>query len=197
MYLDFIKAKNDYIAASRRAFECGLAAASGGNISVRLPGEEKMIVKPSGITLGQAAEENLIVTDLHGNLLEGSIKPTKETILHGGLYRLLPEIGGIVHVHPVYSIMCANTFDEMPLVTKQMKQIMKVPVPICKIKNNTVDEAGMQMIYDMLKKNDGVCCFLLEEHGVVSFAKNVIDAENNAELVEENAKVFWETACRK
>ena len=52
MYLDFIKAKNDYIAASRRAFECGLAAASGGNISVRLPGEEKMIVKPSGITLG-------------------------------------------------------------------------------------------------------------------------------------------------
>ena len=197
MYLDFIEAKNAYIAASRRAFACGLAAASGGNISVRLPGTEKMIVKPSGITLGEAAEENLIVTDLHGNLLEGNIKPTKETILHGGLYRKLPQIGGIVHAHPLYTIMCANCFDEMPLVTKQMKQIMDRPVPICKIKSNTVDESGMRMIYDMLDQNPGVCCFLLEEHGVVSFAKSVTDAENNAVLVEENARVYWEMMARR
>lgn len=191
MYLDFLKAKNAYIAASRRAFACGLAAASGGNISVRLPEPDRMIVKPSGITLGEAAEENLIITDLHGNLVEGTIKPTKETILHGGLYRFLPDIGGIVHVHPIHSIICANSFDEVPLVTKQMKQIMNVPIPVCKIKNNTVDENGMAMIYDMLERNPGVCCFLLEEHGVVSFAKTVTEAENNAELVEENAKVFW------
>ena len=197
MYLDFIAAKNAYIAASHRAFACGLAAASGGNISVQLPGEDRMIVKPSGITLGEAAEENLIVTDLYGTLVEGGIKPTKETILHGGLYRFLPNIGGIVHVHPVYSIMCANCFDEMPLVTKQMKQIMSVPVPVCKIKNNTVNEQGMQMIYAMLREKPDICCFLLEEHGVVSFAKSVTEAENNAELVEENAKVFWETICRK
>lgn len=196
MYLDFIAAKNAYIAASVRAFDCGLAAASGGNISVRLNEPDRMIVKPSGITLGQAAEENLIVTDLHGNLVEGAIKPTKETILHGGLYRFLPQIGGIVHVHPVYSIMCANTFDEMPLVTKQMKQIMSEPVPICKIKNNTVDQRGMQMIYELLESKPNICCFLLEEHGVVSFAKSVTEAENNAELVEENARVFWEMSCR-
>ncbi len=191
MYLDFLNEKNAYIAASRRAFACGLAAASGGNISVRLPEPDRMIVKPSGITLGEAAEENLIITDLHGNLVEGTIKPTKETILHGGLYRFLPDIGGIVHVHPIYSIICANTFDQVPLVTKQMKQIMNVPIPVCKIKNNTVDDNGMAMIYDMLERNPGVCCFLLEEHGVVSFAKTVTEAENNAELVEENAKVFW------
>lgn len=196
MYLSFLQAKNEYISASRRAFECGLAAASGGNISVRIPGEEKMIVKPSGITLGQAGEENLIITDLFGNLLEGNLKPTKETILHGGLYRHLPRIGGIVHVHPIFSIACANTFDELPLVTKQMKQIMDRPVPVCKIKENSVNEKGMDMIRAMLDRNEGICCFLLEEHGVVSFAKNVTDAENNAELVEENAKVYWQMCLR-
>lgn len=196
MYLDFISAKNDYIAASHRAFACGLAAASGGNISVRLAQADRMIVKPSGITLGQATEENLIVTDLYGNLVEGSLKPTKETILHGGLYRFLPQAGGIVHVHPLYSIMCANCFDEMPLVTKQMKQIMDEPVPILKIKNNTVNDEGMRMIYDLLEKKPKVCCFLLEEHGVVSIAGSVTDAENNAELVEENARVFWEVSRR-
>ena len=196
MYLEFLKAKNQYIEASRRASACGLAAASGGNISVRIPGTDSMIVKPSGITLGQADESNLIVTDLHGVLKEGSLRPTKETILHGGLYRMLPDIGTVVHVHPVYSIMCANVYDELPLVTKQMKQIMDRPVPICKIKNNTVDEGGMNMIRELLESHPGVCGFLLEEHGVVTFAKDAENAVFFAELVEENARVFWETAGR-
>lgn len=196
MYLDFLKAKNDYIAASRRAFQCGLAAASGGNLSVRIPGTELMIVKPSGITLGEADESNLIVTDLYGRLVEGSIKPTKETNLHGGLYRKRPDIGAVVHLHPLYSMMCANCFDEVPLVTKQMKQIMDCPVPVLKIKSNTVNEEGMEMVYRLLEGNPGIQCFLLEEHGVVSIARTMRDAENNAELVEENARVFWETSAR-
>lgn len=191
MYLDFLNSKNAYISASHRAFACGLAAASGGNISVRLAEPDRMIVKPSGITLGEASEENIIVTDLHGHLIEGSIKPTKETILHGGLYRFFPNIGGIVHVHPIYSIICANTFDEIPLVTKQMKQIMCCPIPVVKIKSNTVDQDGMEMIYNVLRREPKTCCFLLEEHGVVCFGKTVADAENYAELVEENSKVFW------
>lgn len=196
MYLEFLKAKNDYIQASRRAFACGLAAASGGNISVRIPGTDRLIVKPSGITLGQADENNLIITDLYGELKEGSLKPTKETLMHCGLYRMLPAVSAVVHVHPVFSIMCANLYDEMPLVTKQMKQIMDGPVPVCKIKNNTVNEEGMEMIRALLDSRPGICCFLLEEHGVVAFGKSAEDAENAAELVEENARVFWETAGR-
>ena len=192
-YLSFLKAKNEYLAASHRAFACGLAAGSGGNVSMRIPDTDRMIVKPSGITLGEASEENLIVTDLEGNLLEGALRPTKETNLHGGLYRALPGIGAVVHVHPVYAIMCANTLSEMPLVTKQMKQIMSRPVPVLKIKTNTVDAVGMEMVFALLREQPDICCFLLEEHGVVSFAKTAADAENNAELVEENARVLWGT----
>ena len=35
---------------------------------------------------------------------------------------------------------------------------------------------------------------LLEEHGLVSFAATMQDAQNNAELIEENARVYWEMA---
>lgn len=194
MYLEFLKAKNDYIAVSRRAYAANLAAASGGNISVRVPGTDLMIIKPSGITFADADESNLILARLDGTLAEGSLRPTKETILHGGIYRQFPSAGAVVHAHPVYSIMCANTFDEVPLVTKQMKQIMDCPVPVCKIKNNTVDEKGMDMIREMLESRPGVRCFLLEEHGVVAFGKDAFDAEYLAELVEENARVYWETS---
>lgn len=196
MFLDFLKAKNDYLNASHRAFACGLAAASGGNISVRIGDTDSLIVKPSGITLGQADEKNLIITDLQGNLTEGSIKPTKETILHCGLYKALPHIRAVVHVHPVYCIMCANTFDEMPLVTKQMKQISSSSIPILKIKTNTVDEDAMRQIVTLLQSRPEIPGFMLEEHGIVTFSKTAEDAENNAELFEENAKVFWEMKKR-
>lgn len=191
MYLDFLQIKNDYIKASKRAFACGLAAATGGNISVRITEEDKMLVKPTGITLGEVSEENLIVTDFWGKLEEGNKKPTKETILHGGLYRNFPEIRGIVHVHPVYSIICANSINALPLVTKQMKQIMDIPVPVCKIKSLTVDEKGMEEIYALMKEYPGLPCFLLEEHGVVAVGKSAEEAEYIAELIEENAKVYW------
>lgn len=193
MYLEFLKAKNDYIAVSRKAYAARLAAASGGNISVRIPSTDLMIIKPSGISFADVDESNLILARLDGTLAEGTMKPTKETILHGGIYSLFPSVGAVVHAHPVYSIMCANTFEEVPLVTKQMKQIMDGPVPVCKIKSNTVDERGMDMIRGMLADRPDVRCFLLEEHGVVAFGKDAADAENLAELVEENARVFWET----
>lgn len=190
MYLEFLERKNDYIKASRRAFQAGLAAGTGGNISVRLPGD-RMLVKPSGITLGEAGEENLIITDFSGNLAEGTLKPTKETLLHGELYRSYPFIGAVVHVHPVCCIAAANRFDSMELVTKQMKQIMDVPVPVCKIKNNTIDAAGMEMIHKIFRDHPKIPCFLLEEHGLVAVGKTAVDACCAAELAEENAKVFW------
>lgn len=188
-YLDFLNAKNDYIKASRRTWNAKLAAATGGNISVRLD-EGTMIVKPSGITLGEASEENLIITDLDGKLLEGKLKPTKETLLHGELYTRYHWIKAIVHVHPIYTMAVANLYDEMPLVTKQMKQITNRPVAICKIKNNTVDRDGMDMIHSIFQQYPDTCCFMLEEHGLVAVGKTAIDACYTAELVEENAKVF-------
>ena len=77
MYLEFLEVKNAYIKASRRAFACGLAAASGGNISARIPGSGYMLIKPSGITLGDADEDNLLITDLEGTVIEGVRKPPR------------------------------------------------------------------------------------------------------------------------
>lgn len=191
MFLEFLKAKNDYIKASKRAEEKGLALATGGNISTRIPGNHGILIKPSGIALGDAEEENFIITDLDGNLLEGNLKPTKETILHGGIYKAMPYVGGIVHVHPIYSILCANCLEELPLVTKQMKQITEEALPVCKIKNNTVDQKGLELILQRLNGIHHPCGVLLEEHGVVAFAKDVMEAEYVAELIEENAKVYW------
>ena len=78
MYREFLKAKNDFLQAAERTYSSGIQTGTGGNLSVRIPGTDLMIVKPSGYSYGQCSEENLTITDFAGNLQEGTCKPTRE-----------------------------------------------------------------------------------------------------------------------
>ena len=48
----FLNAKNDFLAAAKRTYESGIQTGTGGNLSVRIPGGNLMIVKPSGFPMG-------------------------------------------------------------------------------------------------------------------------------------------------
>ena len=86
----FLNAKNDFLAAAKRTYESGIQTGTGGNLSVRIPGENLMIVKPSGFSYGQCTEDNLCITDFDGNVVMGG-KPTRESTLHGNLYKRYPQ----------------------------------------------------------------------------------------------------------
>ena len=73
----FLNAKNDFLAAAKRTYESGIQTGTGGNLSVRIPGENLMIVKPSGFSYGQCTEDNLCITDFDGNVVMGG-KPTTD-----------------------------------------------------------------------------------------------------------------------
>ena len=107
----FLNAKNDFLAAAKRTYESGIQTGTGGNLSVRIPGENLMIVKPSGFSYGQCTEDNLCITDFDGNVVMGG-KPTRESTLHGNLYKRYPQIGGIVHTHSPYAILNSLNFSQ-------------------------------------------------------------------------------------
>ena len=58
-----------------------------------------VVIKSSGVSYDALAIEDLVVVDLKGNVVEGSLRPSSDTPTHLALYRALPEIGGIVHTH--------------------------------------------------------------------------------------------------
>lgn len=66
MYREFLKAKDDFLAAASRTYESRIQTGTGGNLSVRIPGTDLMIVKPSGFSYGQCSEiTDIIFTHLH------------------------------------------------------------------------------------------------------------------------------------
>ena len=98
MYREFLKAKDDFLAAASRTYESRIQTGTGGNLSVRIPGTDLMIVKPSGFSYGQCSEENITITDFQGNLQEGLYKPTRESTLHGNLYAPSENIVSLLSV---------------------------------------------------------------------------------------------------
>src|SRR3954463_5307206 len=68
-----------------------------GNVSARVPGEDLLVIKPSGVRYDEITPETMVVTDLDGELVHGVLSPSSDTAAHAYVYRHLPHVGGVVH----------------------------------------------------------------------------------------------------
>lgn len=197
MYLNFLKCKSDFLAAAKRTYDSGIQTGTGGNLSVRIEGEDLMIVKPSGFTFGECTEDNITITDFDGNLVYGKYKPTQESVLHGNLYRRYPQIGGIVHTHSPYAILASLYYESIDLVTMHSSLKLKVPISVADVKTQAVTEGELPKVFKFLDEKPDLLTFLLRGHGIVSVNKTAVKAGQVAELVEETSQIFWESEKMK
>jgi len=188
----FIRCVEDFIGAAQRTYKSGIQTGTGGNLSVRIPGHDLMIVKPSGFTYGQCSMDNLTVTDFDGNLVFGQFKPTQESTLHGNLYKRYPETGGIVHTHSPYAILNSLHYRQVDLVTMHSELKMKVPIPVVDVLTQAVTADELPKIFHHLDENPVLSAFLLKGHGIVAMDTSAVKAGQIAELVEETSMINWE-----
>lgn len=192
MYREFLKAKDDFLSAASRTYQSGIQTGTGGNLSVRIPGTDLMIVKPSGFSYGQCTEENITITDFGGNLQEGRYKPTRESTLHGSLYARYPRIGGIVHTHSPYSILISLNDRQLELVTLHSQLKLKQPVKIVDVVTQAVTEDELPKVFRVLDTEPDTAAFILKGHGIVAISTSAVKAGQIAELIEETAMIAWE-----
>ena len=181
----------DLIEAAARAYRRGIQTGSGGNLSARVPNEDLMVVKPSGFSFIDCNPENLVVTDFDGKVVAGKGKPSREALLHGVLYRNVPSIGGVVHCHSPWATSWSFSKKDLPLVTYHAQLKFGVPVATLDIDAPVVPLEEMPKVISLFEKHPNLPAFLLVAHGIVAVGKNVLDAENVAEMVEETAQIAW------
>lgn len=186
---EIYKIAEKLVIASKRAYNRGIQTGSGGNVSARIPGEEKMLVKASGGSLGDCTPEGFLITDFDGNLIEGEGKPTREALLHGYIYRMRPDVHAVVHVHSPYAIGWSSSKKDLPRVTWHSKLKVPADYPTLDVHAAMVRPEDVPMVEEMFAKNPDIPAFLLADHGVVAMGKDPLGAEHNAELVEETAQV--------
>jgi L-fuculose-phosphate aldolase len=187
---DTLKELKDELAETcQKAFRRGLVGGAGGNISVRVPGKSMALITATGICLGDIGPETIVLVNLDGRLLEGApgMRPSKEAGFHVCAYRLRPQVGAVVHLHPPHATAFAVRGMELPLVTDgAMLNLKHVPVvghaPSGSPELHRIVEEG-------LRQHPEAKAILLERHGMFSMGPNLTVAFNLADLVEDTAKI--------
>lgn len=179
--------RKTFLRVCRRAVETGMQVSTGGNLSMRLP-KGLLLVKPSGISLYDLGEQNLLITDASGETVEGSGKPTKEIGTHLSVYRARMDIGGVVHYHPPYATAYAVRGRPIPLLTVHAERILGL-IPV--IPPGAEGSEALASLVGETFSNPLVKVALLAGHGILAAGANLIDAQNLAELVEESAKIAY------
>jgi len=162
---------------------------SGGNISARIPGTDHILIKPTGICLGQLKPEELIIIDSEGRVLSKEGKPSVETPMHTAVYRTRKDVGGVVHSHPLYCGVFGLAGTELlPLVygggvTAELMNGVGI-VPWGEIGSK---ELGDRVAEELKERNAA----LLEFHGSVAVGKTIEEAYHLASKLEELAELQW------
>ena len=175
----------ELILVAKRAFDLQLQTGTGGNISIRLE-NNRVVIKPSGVGFVECDEHNLLVVDLEGNIITGDRKPSKDMPFHLGIYKVRPDVNGIVHVHSPWATAWACSGHQIPTPTVHSRdKLGSIPViPVGPGGGNQIPEN----IVDAYRE-PAVLAVLLENHGSVGVGKSLLAAQHIAELIEETAHV--------
>jgi L-fuculose-phosphate aldolase len=115
---------------SKRAYEQGLIRGSGGNLSIRVPGSDRVLVTPTDISLGDVKPEEIILVNLDGEIIESpaNLSPSKETSFHLRVYQISPVAQAVVHLHPPHATAYANKGKPLPMITVSARaKLQQVP----------------------------------------------------------------------
>lgn len=181
--------KIEMVNLARSLFERGYTVGGAGNLSVRLD-ENRILVTPTGSSLGRLEADRLSVLDMQGNVLAGD-KPSKESVFHLAMYQKNPDCKAIVHLHSTYltALSCLENLDTdnamRAFTPYYVMRVGKLPViPYYRPGDiNIARELGERAL-------DGKA-FLLANHGVVVTGSDLRDAVDNTEELEETAKLYF------
>jgi len=168
----------------------GLVVWTGGNVSGRVPGADLFVIKPSGVDYADLAPENMILCDLHGNVIPetpGSDRsPSSDTAAHAYVYRNMPEVGGVVHTHSTYATAWAARGEEIPCVITAMADEFGGPIPVGRFAIIGDDTIGQGIVEALTGHRSRAV--LMQNHGPFTIGKDARDAVKAAVMVEDVAR---------
>lgn len=178
----------------------GLVIYTFGNASGVSREQGLIVIKPSGVPYDDMKPEHMVITDLDGRVVEGSLNPSSDLATHALLYREFPAIGGVVHSHSRHATAWAQAAKEIPCFGTTHADYFCGAVPV----TDSLTQAEIESDYELntgvaivrrIKGADPLGCpaILVANHGPFAWGRTVTEAAHNAVIVEELAAMAWQT----
>lgn len=157
-----------------------------------------VVIKPSGVEYDQLTTEMMVVVDLNGKIVEGTLNPSSDTPTHLELYKAFPEIGGIAHTHSTYATAWAQARREIPVAGTTHADYFFGDIPCTR--DMTVEEIEQdyelntgKVIAERFGSIDPMHTpgVLVANHGPFTWGRSADEAVFNSVVVEEVAKMGY------
>lgn len=157
-----------------------------------------VVIKPSGVPYETMTPADMVVTDLEGKIVEGSLRPSSDLDTHVALYRAFPAIGGVVHTHSRHATAWAQACREVPCLGTTHADYFHGPIPVttpltaAEIESDYEANTGLAIVR-LLEGRDPLGCpaALVASHGPFCWGASAQEAAHNGAIVEELTAMAW------
>ena len=181
-----LEIKEALLAAAKEMITCGLVEGTAGNISARLP-DGNVVLTPSSMDYQAMTLDDLVVTDLAGNVLAGDKMPTTEKSLHLACLRKHRDIGAVMHCHALFATMFAIVRQPIPCVIEEFDVYVGGDIEVADYRLTGSEELAEEVSNRVADKG----AVLMANHGLLCVGKHPADVLKVAKLVERTAKIIW------
>jgi L-ribulose-5-phosphate 4-epimerase len=164
----------------------GLVVWTAGNLSARVPDEELMVIKASGIPYDELTPEAIVVCDLSGTLVDGDLQPSSDAATHGWIYRHMDEVGGVAHTHSAYATAWAARGEAIPCVLTAMADEFGGDIPVGPFALIGDEEIGRAVVATLAEHRSRAV--LMQSHGVFTVGTGPREAIKTAVMCEDAAR---------
>jgi L-ribulose-5-phosphate 4-epimerase len=188
---DLVRAVRDEVCALHAELpRHGLVVWTAGNVSARVPGSDRFVIKPSGVGYDDLTPASMVLCDLDGRPIAGAPgserSASSDTTAHAYVYRHMPHVGGVVHTHSPYATAWAARHEPIPCVITGMADEFGGDIPVAPF-SIVGDESIGRAIVDALTGHRSRAV-LLANHGVFTIGKDGRDAVKAAVMCEDAAR---------
>ena len=174
----------------------GLVIFTWGNVSAIDRGSGLVVIKPSGVSYDGMKPSDMVVVDLDGNIVEGSLRPSSDTPTHLVLYKAFPAIGGVVHTHSTYATAWAQTGLDIPNIGTTHADYFHEDIPCTRsMRKSEVwgeyeKETGNVIVERFMGMDPmDTPAVLVRNHGPFTWGTDCFNAVHNSVVLEQVAKM--------
>lgn len=184
--------KQIIVEAAQTLTHKGYLMATGGNLSLRIPGERTFAVTPSNTDYLKLSPTEICVLDFGLHPIEGDAKPSVEAGMHAAIYAVRPDVNAIVHTHQVYASALTLIKAPIPALFDEQARFLGRSVEIIPYAPSGTGFLKNAVAKHVRNNNNA---YMMQNHGALVFGQDMQRAIFNVEILEKCSLAYLIALC--
>ncbi|MBI2759190.1 MAG: class II aldolase/adducin family protein [Chloroflexi bacterium] len=188
----FDSSKKQVVEVAQELVRKGYLMATGGNLSLRIAGQDAFAITPSNYDYMKMTPNDVCILGFDLALLEGHLKPSVESAMHGAIYQVRRDVNAIVHTHQVYASALTLIKAPIPALFDEQARFLGRSVEIIPYAPSGTGFLKSAVAKHVRNHNNA---FMMQNHGALVFGHNMERAIHNVEILEKCSLAYLLAIC--